>query len=391
MCEDRFWQIRQLVQAWKDNMRDRFMPSWISCLDESMSVWLSMHTCPGWMCLPRKPHPFGNEWNAICCGLSGIVFDVELAEGDNNAPPERLRPPHSDKGPTGGLLLRLTKTIHHTGKAVILDSEFCVLEASIALKKMGVFVTSVIKTRRCWPTHCPGCRCDTKMGPLAVGTVGAIKRAHDNVPCHIFLLRDAEWVSKLFATCGTTTPDVDTLQRCRRSRDGTESRFHHTDFVHNHCACRHAVDDHNNLRQSDLSLEDTWRTQRWENRVFAFILAISEINTFLAFRYFVSTDETKMTVLQFRRKLAKALIFNELVDEDGDCDDVSPLRKRRRQQARGESHVLAPAPPHASAHANGKWLLTCKAKYPQHKCKTCPAKMQSSCSCSLGQSMLLQL
>ena len=45
---------------------------------------------------------------------------------------------------------------------------------------------------------------------------------------------------------------------------------------------QHAVDDHNNLRHSGVSFEETWATKRWENRVFAFLLAITEVNMFLA-------------------------------------------------------------------------------------------------------------
>jgi hypothetical protein len=40
------------------------------------------------------------------------------------------------------------------------------------------------------------------------------------------------------------------------------------------------------------SVKDTWLTKRWECWVFSFILAITEINTFLALRYFVFGSDT---------------------------------------------------------------------------------------------------
>ena len=43
------------------------------------------------------------------------------------------------------------------------------------------------------------------------------------------------------------------------------------------------VDDHNNLRHSKPSLEETWVTQLWSNRVFSFILTVSEVNFYLMF------------------------------------------------------------------------------------------------------------
>jgi Transposase IS4 len=58
---DKFHRIRDLVDAWNDNMRNNFTPGWVNCLDESMMVWTNQWTCPGFMFVPRKPHPFGNE------------------------------------------------------------------------------------------------------------------------------------------------------------------------------------------------------------------------------------------------------------------------------------------------------------------------------------------
>ena len=52
---DRFHPIRDFVKAWNDNMKTNFSPSWIVCLDESMSLWTNMFTCPGFVFCPRKP------------------------------------------------------------------------------------------------------------------------------------------------------------------------------------------------------------------------------------------------------------------------------------------------------------------------------------------------
>ena len=35
--KDVFWEVRQLLDAWNENMANVFSPNWISCLDESMS------------------------------------------------------------------------------------------------------------------------------------------------------------------------------------------------------------------------------------------------------------------------------------------------------------------------------------------------------------------
>jgi hypothetical protein len=55
---DPYHRVRQLIDAWNDNMTQKFSPPWINVLDESRSVWTSKYTCPGWMVVPRKHHPY---------------------------------------------------------------------------------------------------------------------------------------------------------------------------------------------------------------------------------------------------------------------------------------------------------------------------------------------
>ena len=153
--KDRFWEVRQMIKRWNENVMENFTPLWVSCLDESMSIWFNKWTCPGWMFVPRKPHPFGNEYHSVCCGESGIMWGIELVEG-KDAPPQRPRDPNDGLlGKTAGLLLRMLRPIFGTAKVVILDSGFCVLKALIALRENGVFASSVIKKRRYWPAMIP--------------------------------------------------------------------------------------------------------------------------------------------------------------------------------------------------------------------------------------------
>jgi hypothetical protein len=111
-----------------------------------MSAWISRWTCPGWVFCPRKPHPFlGNEYHSICCGDSGIIYQIKLVEGKDALTPNTQ--PHSDnKGRTVCLQLRLCAGIAGRGMmVVILDSGFCVLQGLVELKKIGIFASAVIK------------------------------------------------------------------------------------------------------------------------------------------------------------------------------------------------------------------------------------------------------
>ena len=83
-----------MIDAWNKRMKEVFLAGWVSCLDESMSVWTSKWTCPGFMFVPRKPHPQGNEYHTIACGLSGILYGMELVEGKDKpkeSPPKKIR------------------------------------------------------------------------------------------------------------------------------------------------------------------------------------------------------------------------------------------------------------------------------------------------------------
>ena len=37
---DHFWEVHEILKAWNSNMVEQFTPSWVSCLDESMSTYV---------------------------------------------------------------------------------------------------------------------------------------------------------------------------------------------------------------------------------------------------------------------------------------------------------------------------------------------------------------
>ena len=135
-------------------MTDQITPSWVSCLDESMSTWTNKYSCPGWMFVPRKPWPFGNEYHTVCCSLSGILWQMELIEGKDS--PSEIIPKYNNQGKTVGLLLRVLEPIFTRGNVVILDSGFCVLKGIVELKKRGVYASALIKKQKYWSKYIKG-------------------------------------------------------------------------------------------------------------------------------------------------------------------------------------------------------------------------------------------
>ena len=66
---DRFHDVRQMIDAFNKHYNCEYVTSWPNCLDESKDSFLYKF-CPGFMCVPRKPHPFGNEYPSIADGFT---------------------------------------------------------------------------------------------------------------------------------------------------------------------------------------------------------------------------------------------------------------------------------------------------------------------------------
>jgi hypothetical protein len=376
--KDKFWQVRQMILSWNENMNEFFCPSWVSCLDESMSIWTNRWTCPGWTFVPRKPHPFGNEYHTIACGKSGILYGMEMVEG-KDAPPE-IKKDFDEMGRTVALLLRLTKNIWTTGKVVILDSGFCVLRGLIELFKKGVFGSALIKKRRFWPKDVPGEAIIEYFGDKPIGyTARRPGTSYDNVNFDIFALKEKEYTCMIMSTYGALNVNHNQKLSYRAADQPGQPpiTFYYTEVFGNHFQFRGAVDQHNGKRHdghsgAGMSFEESWATNRWENRVFAYILATSEINAYLCRSYFGgSAHETQF---EFRQKLCFDLIHYETER----INAATPVRTRSVV-----THKLIKVPAY-SKFFGGTWVRCYKQKYQQHFCahQNCKQRTRTVCTCS---------
>ena len=110
---------------------------------------------------------------------------------------------HNNKGKTVGTLLRLTKPIHGSGKLVVLDSSFCVLQGLVELMKLGVFAHALIKKRRYWPKHVKGDEIIQHFANKEVGSADALRGQLDGVPVYIYGMKEPDYTMMLMATYGT--------------------------------------------------------------------------------------------------------------------------------------------------------------------------------------------
>ena len=69
-----------MIDKWNIHMSLNWRSGLFECLDESMSIWYNKFTCPGWMFVPRKPHPFGNEYHSKGCVKAKVINHIDLVE-----------------------------------------------------------------------------------------------------------------------------------------------------------------------------------------------------------------------------------------------------------------------------------------------------------------------
>ena len=63
--------------------------------------------------------------------------------------------------------------------------------------------------------------------------------------------------------------------------------FRYLEVVHNYYQYRDVIDNHNSARMHPISMEETWMTMHWPNRVFWFLLAMTMVNVQNAATYFL--------------------------------------------------------------------------------------------------------
>jgi Transposase IS4 len=176
-------------------------------------------------------------------------------------------------------LLRLCKSLYGTGKLVIVDSGFCVLQAIIELKKLSVYVSALVKKRRYWPKYIMGDEIKETFADKEIGYQDRLPRELDGTKFDLFGMKEPDYAMMLMSTYGQFMSKTDQKDSWsdvdQPDGERTTERFKYTEVFTNHYYYRVAVDDHNNKRHDDgglgVSLEDTWRTSRWEIRVFTFV------------------------------------------------------------------------------------------------------------------------
>ena len=249
------------------------------------------------MFVPRKPWAFGNEYHDARCADSDIIWALELCEG-KDCPTQLNNKKFDELGKTIGMLLHLTKPVWGSGKIFILDSGFCVLKGIIEFKKKGVFVAALIKNQCYWPKYVPGDSIITHFQDKEIGALDALQGELDNVKFHIVGMKEPDYVMMIMTTNGTLGEFGDKKRHYIVNGVKHVTTFSYPEVVYNHYCYWDVIDNHNSYRMHPLSMEESWMTMCWANRVFCFLLAITMVNVQNTATYLLNNP--KMDSLQSR-------------------------------------------------------------------------------------------
>ena len=190
-------------------------------------------------------------------------------------------------GRTVGTLLHLMKSQFGTGKTVVLDSGFCVLQGLVELKKNGMYAHAFIKKRRYWPKHVPGDAVMEHFNNKEVGERDAIHGELDGLRFYLYGMKEPDYIMQIMSTYRTLHEKGPEKKRhFTINGEKVVKTFHYAEIIHNHYAYRDMIDNHNSERVHPISMEETWMTTHWPNHVFCFLLAVTVVNVQNAGVYF---------------------------------------------------------------------------------------------------------
>ena len=222
-------------------------------------------------------------------------------------------------------MFRMCRPIFGSGQAVVLDIGFFYAKGITELEAKGVHAAALNKKLRYWPKGVTGDLIDNQFEDKEVGDVGMVEaRDEDNKLYKIFCMKYPDYVMKITASWKTLVQ----LEGARTRRyfidiSGTKETNQIT-YMQLSGICfryRNQVDDQNNRRHAQISLERKWATKFWPDHNFSWYLAVSKINTDLATGH-LQNDGLVQPSLNFWRALVIEFLENKIGVELGAMDDL---------------------------------------------------------------------
>ena len=177
-------------------------------------------------------------------------------------------------------------------------------------------------------------------------------------------------------TYGTTELMGDTRPRVYKT-DGVKKRktIVYPEVFYNHFHFRDAVDANNGMWMFSLAMEETWKTVRWPNRDFQFLLAVTKTNCQLPLFHMYGTPEQSQQ--DFRGFFSKVPIENKILEGGSDVRMIPRGRMSDRQYA------LVSLEKNCTFNRTGN-IVICNTDYIQLKCERGMRCVCTYCMCVPG-------
>jgi hypothetical protein len=337
-----FDAFRPIQTFFNDRTADCFTPGQHVVIDESTCGWHGKDEkradgLPAMTHMNGKPKPVSFMFKTLCCAETGIMIAMELQEG-KDVMASRAYSCEGEKSSTS-VTLRLTDFLPGPGYIVTGDSWFASLNTLQKLKERGQYFMGMVKTAHSGIPiqHLRGsfsqqsARGDTITLHLGAG--------HDRVFVHAW--NEPGWrngkapkkPAKVFiANCFSAAP-VATWRKERTYLlpDGMVERRYidipQTQVIREYFRTTNNVDIHNQYRQGILATERTWRTKRWNLRLFQTVMGNILVNGFLAFKFKTGKSPS---LRDFTNVVAQAMCAGEGEEADEESDGKTRAEKQSR-------------------------------------------------------------
>jgi len=337
--QHRWMLVDDFVSNFNSHRESQVVPSWVLCVDESISRWYGQGGnwinlgLPMYISIDRKPEN-GCEIQDVACGESGIMMRLRLVK--TPAASELLE--HNGIPHGGNVLMSLVNPWALSDRVICADSFFASVSAAEALKRIGLRFIGVVKTAtRKYPLAYLSSRDMVNRGDR----VGVEARNDDGARLLAFVWMDRD--RRYFVSTASSisngsdfvrhrwrqvdpTPDADPERVELRVPQPKASEIYYG-------ACG-LIDQHNRHRQSTLAIETKLPTKKWDMRVNLSILSMIIVDSWMVFEQATRTNESQ--------KDYYSLLAEELIDNTYDF-----RRASRRSGRDGEN--LSPAVTEAAA------------------------------------------
>jgi hypothetical protein len=339
--QHRWMLVDDFVLNFNSHHESQVVPSWVLCVDESISRWYGQGGdwinlgLPMYVAIDRKPEN-GCEIQDVACGMSGIMMRLRLVK---TAAASEL--PEAQNGlPHGGqVLMSLVMPWALSGRVICGDSFFASVSAAMALKHIGLRFIGVVKTSsRKFPLAYLSSRemvnRGDRVGVEACGDDGATR-----LLAFVWMDRDRRY---FISTASSIANGSEFVRHRWRQVDPTpnadpervELRVPQPKAAEIYYGACGLIDQHNRHRQSTLGIETKLPTNKWDMRVNLSILSMIIVDSWIVFEQATRARESQ--------KDYYSLLAEELIDNTYDF-----RRSNTRNARRGDN--LRPAVTEAAA------------------------------------------